>query len=1090
MTKPTILQTLLGRPSQTYTFPQDRDYHSTKAHMFRVASEAKPTTQKTPDLPSQQPPATAVVGINGIYHTDTVLSESHVIDSQLGFDGQLDDDKDSGSDSEEDIFYTPNTSPMAPSVKQLDLPSDSAIATRIPLVSRSTTTSISSNSLDGHSIFSLDSSPLSDSTHITTPNISETGHDSVTKSSRRGTATRRSNSDRTKQPSLTYTDEDWAKDVRWLAPPQSTTSSTISLKKKSKISANNTVASTSYYLAQLPPKIVPQPPPQLPRSRPRPKMRSKSVGINNHSIMTSMAALLEEEDEDRESSHRTSQGSLNSAALTSERVRTHSTSAPRQRTSNSLRRQNYSTKPLSRRKSRSLENLPHITARGHALDSVGVSSLSSFASSTSYASSIPSSGTPGYTSLTLPRAPQPAFIPNPSRPVSVVGGADGKIDLTKSGIAQTTMATVEVTKGLAGTSKTGIFGLGAILNRARSRSVAAAKVVTTGAPTDGGIASNFRSRQAGVDAVLSFTSYRRPPDYIPSAGVLVQVWSVAVDGIDARLSGVVHSRGGASPRPNFIGRSTSEREVTNTSPNRPSLFRSVSKKHKRSESDNFLGWSSASGHRIEPDVGYIPGRSFVGRVLECGWDVSEDVVRKGEWVVGLLDVKKCGALQEFIVADRHRVHRIPHPMIPSVSSPAEAPSPPSRRKSSHHQKQSPSSSASTSTPSSSRSNSLSRPGRPPNLNLNSPLTLEEYALLPLCGIFAYRAVRTLAYAFGKPMPSSAEIEGGSVTKRHINEHEEGSRRRALVLRGHDGVGAIAVQMLVRRGWRVCVHAPFLTTIDSEFVVEEGSKEEREYMERIERRVRRWGAEEVVFDDGGGVDGPGEGGACDEDGVAAVVRVIERLVGDGDVFDAVLDTIGGKEVWEASERLLRNTGVSAPDSILHSSSSSSSGKSLVRRRKDKTKDITSSGNPPHGTGQFTTLVGDTPSRPIPTAGDHFKAGLRSMKNTHKTTQSQPSYAQDEPSNDVASKGLSASSNGNGKVGYAWVSIAQDVDWEGEDVRDSLGAVIQMAMNEGVRPWVNAIDDVDKRLVPFERTPRIFVANGPLSNGGTAVVKVVE
>ena len=40
------------------------------------------------------------------------------------------------------------------------------------------------------------------------------------------------------------------------------------------------------------------------------------------------------------------------------------------------------------------------------------------------------------------------------------------------------------------------------------------------------------------------------------------------------------------------------------------------------------------------EVGYIPGRGFVGRVLECGWDVGEEVVRKGEWVVGLLDVRK------------------------------------------------------------------------------------------------------------------------------------------------------------------------------------------------------------------------------------------------------------------------------------------------------------------------------------------------------------------------------------------------------------------------------------------------------------------
>ena len=48
------------------------------------------------------------------------------------------------------------------------------------------------------------------------------------------------------------------------------------------------------------------------------------------------------------------------------------------------------------------------------------------------------------------------------------------------------------------------------------------------------------------------------------------------------------------------------------------------------------------------DVGYIPGRSFVGRVLECGWDVRDEEVRKGEWVVGLLDIKKVSFFWEVL----------------------------------------------------------------------------------------------------------------------------------------------------------------------------------------------------------------------------------------------------------------------------------------------------------------------------------------------------------------------------------------------------------------------------------------------------------
>ncbi|KAF9071898.1 hypothetical protein BDP27DRAFT_1446094 [Rhodocollybia butyracea] len=1003
MSKPTVLQTLLGRPSQSYTsrFSQDKDYHSTKAHMLHVAAQA---AQQTPGVSS-----TTISHLSA--KVTNTIQDSHVINSPHNCQVEP------AADDEDEVYYTPESSPMVSS-REL------TIATRTPLTSRSTTASISTNSLDGHSLFSLDSS----STCITTPNVSEISHNSLTTKSLRKRDSRRPHPDRTQPASMTYTDQDWAKDVRWLASPPSSISSKSS-KKKSK---STTISATSYYINQLPPKIIPQPHP-IPQYRTKP--RSKSLSKASPSIMMSMSALVEEEEE-RESIHRSSLGSIRSSSA--ERARTSSaTGSVRPRTSSSLRRQNNPTKPnLAHRKSRSLENIQHVVARASLPDST----VSSYISTTSYAPSLPSSGTPGYTSLTIPHAPQPAFIPNSSKRVSVVGGTDGKIDLTESGIAQTTMATVEVTKGLASISKGGVFGLGAILSRARSRS---AKVVGTGATA--AETPPRRTRKAGADAVLSFTSYRRPPDYIPAGGVLVQVWAVGVDGVDAKLAGVVHSRTAAFSRPSTAGRSASE--TGNTPPSKPTLFRSVSmrSKHKRADSDD-LSFGGKTSDRIEPDVGYIPGRSFVGRVLECGWDVKDEIAKKGEWVVGLLDVKKCGALQEFIVVDRRRVHKIPHPMIPSSSvlsdNGLDAPS-----------------SVSSSTPS--RSKSLSRTARPPGLVFSSPLTIDEYALLPLCGVYAYRAVRTLAYAFGKPATSSAE-PSSPVLRKPINEHgEEGHRRRALVLNGHNGVGAMAVQMLVRRGWRVCVHA---TLSDPNLV--EGSQEERAYMESVERRVRKWGAEEVVFDDGGGGDTPGEGS---EDGVAAVVRVIERLVGDGDIFDAVLDTVGGKEIWEASERLLRNTGVSAPDPPMLSSPGSKSGSFRIRK---KNKEAVVQGNPAHGTGQFTTLVGDTPSRPIPTAGDHFRAGLRSLKNTHNMA------------------GDGGNANGNGKVGYAWVSVAQDVDWEGEDVGESVAAVIKMAMNEGVRPWVGGgYDDCD-RVVPLERTPQVFIANGPLRDGGTVVVKIVE
>ncbi|OSD01778.1 hypothetical protein PYCCODRAFT_472860 [Trametes coccinea BRFM310] len=41
MPKPTLLQTILGKPSQTYHHPQERDYHSTRDELFRIANATK-----------------------------------------------------------------------------------------------------------------------------------------------------------------------------------------------------------------------------------------------------------------------------------------------------------------------------------------------------------------------------------------------------------------------------------------------------------------------------------------------------------------------------------------------------------------------------------------------------------------------------------------------------------------------------------------------------------------------------------------------------------------------------------------------------------------------------------------------------------------------------------------------------------------------------------------------------------------------------------------------------------------------------------------------------------------------------------------
>ncbi|EGO27182.1 hypothetical protein SERLADRAFT_381507 [Serpula lacrymans var. lacrymans S7.9] len=82
----------------------------------------------------------------------------------------------------------------------------------------------------------------------------------------------------------------------------------------------------------------------------------------------------------------------------------------------------------------------------------------------------------------------------------------------------------------------------------------------------------------------------------------------------------------------------------------------------------------------------------------------------------------------------------------------------------------------------------------------------------------------------------------------------------------------------------------------------------------------------------------------------------------------------------------------------------------------------------------------------------------------------------------------------QVNYAWVSIVSDVDWEGNDVCNSLGAALRQAAQEGVKPYVgpsdfsvvsskgkgravydacsNWEDGTVKKVVPFERTPAVM------------------
>ncbi|KAG5639138.1 hypothetical protein H0H81_006397 [Sphagnurus paluster] len=1061
MAKPTMLQSLLGRPSQTYSFPQERVYFSTKQDMLRIAAETHGRVE-----------AETIGERDELrFKPKTGLPDSQVPNADV------DDDDD--DDSEHDVFYTPNTSPRTSMVSTGAGPAKAASPTGAAVRSTKTsfthvntsTTSISSSALDAHSLFSLSHSH---STRMTSPAQSDSDH-----------PPRRP---KPKPPQLAlangHASQDWAKDVRWLVPVPGTAKSTTTPRK---------------------------PKPDAPQTRTKPNTpMSKSISKMTPSIMTSMAALLEEDEETPNMVHHPRSTVL--------------ISTPRRRGSISSSR----AKPtLHHRRSRSLGHGSSSHSSTHASSSSSRHTASSSTSHTpkpsKYASSsadpydhtttplptftpgdLPSHGTRGYTSLVLPRAPVPLSQTShhprglfSAKDTPTMPELDGKVDLTRSGVAQTTMASVEVVRGLSAAPATpttskliSLFRRGSHSSPAPpSQSQSQSRPRGHSEDTGTGLAKARELLLSETpDRPLGFTSYRAPPRYVPSGSVLVQVWAVGVDGIDWRLVfGSANSHGKSSAGPS---RANSRGTPPVTPPKRSVSFRSTLRlplggagQRSGSGSAPALGSPETSSPPPPPQtsvtpaagVGYIPGRSFVGRILECGWEVGEEIGRKGDWVVGMLDLKKCGALTEFIVVDRHRVHRAPYPRMQQDGFAslhrAEEPTTPSLTDSDN----TPGPSRPNSRPSPSKQGYPSRIPRPrehlpdalsidnpPNRNhrhrtalhptpgIGVPLSLEELALLPACGIPAYRAVRTFAFAFshsgGAGSTSNSNSSSSTGTGGGEKAKEEG--RRALVLRGHDGAGALAVQMLVRRGWRVCVHVPFAClaresahsappdpdpdlNLDVAMAMDARARVEH-CMRRVEERVRAWGGEEVIFDDGEDECGGGGG---------AVVRVIERLCEDGDVFDAVLDTVGGKEVREAAERLLRSPGVGTGTG--------------------KRTGI--------GVKQFTTLVGDAPGRAIPSAGDNFKAGLRSLN---------------------FGRGDGDGKKVDGKVGYAWVSHAQDVDWEGENVRETLGAVMKTFMEEGVRPWVGD-HGAAARVVPFEKAPGVFsgAERGLLTDGGTVVVKVV-
>ena len=69
-----------------------------------------------------------------------------------------------------------------------------------------------------------------------------------------------------------------------------------------------------------------------------------------------------------------------------------------------------------------------------------------------------------------------------------------------------------------------------------------------------------------------------------------------------------------------------------------------------------------------------------------------------------------------------------------------------------------------------------------------------------------------------------------------------------------------------------------------------------------------------------------------------------------------------------------------------------------------------------------------------------------------------------------------------VGYSWIGPAVDVDHDGEDVRDTLKIVTDLALRGICIPTV-------EKVVPFERAPMEAFGGESATDGRPVVVKVV-
>ena len=306
----------------------------------------------------------------------------------------------------------------------------------------------------------------------------------------------------------------------------------------------------------------------------------------------------------------------------------------------------------------------------------------------------------------------------------------------------------------------------------------------------------------------------------------------------------------------------------------------------------------------------------------------------------------------------------------------------------------------------------------------SVLTVEELALLPVCGVSAFRAVKTFDPSASNPF---------------IPATRRSRPRRILVLDGHSGIGALAAQMLARRGWKVIAH------VSPEVVSPTGGPalSSSSAFKILERRLKGWGVEDI----------------CLGEATAVIAKLGERCKErPGEyVIDGVLDTIGGLDIWNAALQHVLSRPPEHPNPELDPSVDASI--------------------PP----QFTTTVGDDKERTVPNAQDHFKAGFRSMK---RAMNAACGYACISVAADIDGEGLDVRDALAGMIKWVEETRGQVKP----HVEDPESPVSTLGVDDSAEKGKEV---VARRVVVFENAPLVFAGGAKrLTCGGNVVVKVVS